>query len=84
MITYLILHRVFLFLCIINFIFSLIFGVSYAELKGRLTRITAIISTVVFIISGILTIIFGTLYDSNPCFQLSINDVQFILNFLIK
>jgi hypothetical protein len=71
MITYLILHRVFLFLCIINFIFSLIFGVSYAELKGRLTRITAIISTVVFIISGILTIIFGTLYEPNPCFHIT-------------
>lgn len=71
MITYLILHRVFLFLCIINFIFSLIFGVSYAELKGRLTRITAIISTVVFIISGILTIIFGTLYEPNSCFHIT-------------
>lgn len=71
MITYLILHRVFLFLCIISFIFSLIFGVSYAELKGRLTRITAIISTVVFIISGILTIIFGTLYEPNPCFHIT-------------
>lgn len=71
MITYLILHRVFLFLCIINFIFSLIFGVSYAELKGRLTRITAIISIVAFIISGILTIIFGTLYEPNPCFHIT-------------
>ena len=35
MITYLILHRVFLFLCIINFILSLIFGISYAELGGK-------------------------------------------------
>jgi hypothetical protein len=71
MITYLILHRVFLFLCIINFILSLIFGISYAELGGRLTRIGAIISVVTFIISGILTIIFGTLYDPNPCFHIT-------------
>jgi hypothetical protein len=71
MITYLILHRVFLFLCIIDFTFSLIFGISYAEFEGRLTRIIAIISVVTFIISGILTIIFGTLYDPNPCFHIT-------------
>ena len=71
MITYLILHRVFLFLCIIDFTFSLIFGISYAEFEGRLTRIIAIISVVTFIISGILTIIFGTLYEPNPCFHIT-------------
>lgn len=71
MITYLILHRVFLFLCIINFIFSLIFGVSYAEFEGRLSRIIAIISVAIFIISGILTIIFGTLYEPNLCFHIT-------------
>ena len=38
---------------------------------GRLTRIGAIISVVTFIISGILTIIFGTLYDPNPCFHIT-------------
>lgn len=71
MITYLILHRVFLFLCITGFTFSLIFGVSYAEFEGRLSKIIAIISVVVFIISGILTIIFGTLYEPNSCFHIT-------------